>query len=280
MTASAFFTAIPTEPEQSERRERIAEELRGLYELGPEARDAEQNARLDRLEAERAHLSESGAVPGSYGERVRENCASWCETNGFPVAAECLRKLVLPAAPISPAPQAGGVREALERAAMECERQRIGPIVSSVDAALIHNGACDKCATAVRTLAALSSVEAGAGEALKYATNLLQTIAEKHYPDRVPEWKPLPELIGVLTQIDNLTSGMTRAALSQSPTAPGLVAAAEWHEQIERRICALEKDSHEPVNVVAATEFDALSERVSELERTRSLSASDRREEG
>jgi len=62
--------------------------------------------------------------------------------------------------------------------------------------------------------------------ALGYATRLLEAIAEKHYPDRVPEWKPFPDLFGVLTQIDNLTSGMVRAPQEGA----GLVKALEWCE--------------------------------------------------
>src|SRR5690606_35207528 len=40
-----------------------------------------------------------------------------------------------------------------------------------------------------------------------YATRLLVSLMEKHYPDRHPDWSPLPDLMGVLTQIDNLSTG-------------------------------------------------------------------------
>jgi hypothetical protein len=33
----------------------------------------------------------------------------------------------------------------------------------------------------------------------------------KHYKDVAPDWKPLDDLIGVLTQIDNMTTGLKRA---------------------------------------------------------------------
>jgi len=45
--------------------------------------------------------------------------------------------------------------------------------------------------------------------ALNYARRLAQSIWTKHY-NIVEEWKPLDDLIGVLTQIDNMTSGLTR----------------------------------------------------------------------
>jgi hypothetical protein len=45
--------------------------------------------------------------------------------------------------------------------------------------------------------------------ALNYARRLAQSIWTKHY-NIVEEWKPLDDLIGVLTQIDHMTSGLTR----------------------------------------------------------------------
>jgi hypothetical protein len=52
-------------------------------------------------------------------------------------------------------------------------------------------------------------------EALKYATGLACSLAIKHYSE-LHQWKPLPDLIGVLTQIDNMTTGMSRSTLSHS----------------------------------------------------------------
>jgi len=45
---------------------------------------------------------------------------------------------------------------------------------------------------------------------LGYATRLAVAIWEKHWKDQSPDWQPLPDLMGVLTQIDNMTSGMIR----------------------------------------------------------------------
>ena len=45
-----------------------------------------------------------------------------------------------------------------------------------------------------------------------YAKALAVAIWEKHYKADAPDWKPLPDLMGVLTQIDNMTAGMVRAA--------------------------------------------------------------------
>ncbi len=52
--------------------------------------------------------------------------------------------------------------------------------------------------------------------ALGYATRLAIAIHAKHYAE-VTQWKPLPDLLGVLTQIDNMTSGLIRAPLSAQP---------------------------------------------------------------
>lgn len=66
-----------------------------------------------------------------------------------------------------------------------------------------------KIAAAIRAL-----IPEDREDALMYATRLLVGIVEQHYPDRVPEWRPLPDLVGVLTQIDNAVSGLSRAAPS------------------------------------------------------------------
>ena len=50
--------------------------------------------------------------------------------------------------------------------------------------------------------------------AIDYATRLAVSLWEKHYKDDAPDWKPLDDLIGVLTQIDNMICGL------QKPDAP------------------------------------------------------------
>lgn len=46
--------------------------------------------------------------------------------------------------------------------------------------------------------------------AMSYATTLATALHAKHYAE-VTQWKPLPDLLGVLTQIDNMTAGLKRA---------------------------------------------------------------------
>lgn len=45
--------------------------------------------------------------------------------------------------------------------------------------------------------------------AMSYATTLATALHAKHYME-VTQWKPLPDLLGVLTQIDNMTASLTR----------------------------------------------------------------------
>ena len=42
----------------------------------------------------------------------------------------------------------------------------------------------------------------------EYAKRLAIYLWEKHYRDIAPEWEPLKDLMGVLTQIDNMISGL------------------------------------------------------------------------
>jgi len=48
-------------------------------------------------------------------------------------------------------------------------------------------------------------------EAYGYAKRLAEFIWEKHYKKESPDWTPLPDVLGVLTQIDNMTCGLEKA---------------------------------------------------------------------
>ena len=52
-----------------------------------------------------------------------------------------------------------------------------------------------------------------------YARRLAEAIWQKHYKAVAPQWKPLDDLMGVLTQIDNMTSGLTARQEEQEPVA-------------------------------------------------------------
>ncbi len=73
--------------------------------------------------------------------------------------------------------------------------------------------------------------EGSGGEAVAYAKRLAVFLHAKHYAE-VEQWRPLEgDLIGLLTQIDNMVSGLTRAP---SPPAGGgePVAEPEIHQRI------------------------------------------------
>jgi hypothetical protein len=46
---------------------------------------------------------------------------------------------------------------------------------------------------------------------LDYATRLATAIWEKHWKAEAPQWQPFPDLIGVLTQIDNMVIELEKA---------------------------------------------------------------------
>ena len=56
-------------------------------------------------------------------------------------------------------------------------------------------------------------------EAFGYAKRLAEFIWAKHYKNESPNWTPLPDVLGVLTQIDNMTCGLEKATPEQEPVA-------------------------------------------------------------
>jgi hypothetical protein len=63
------------------------------------------------------------------------------------------------------------------------------------------------------TKTALAEKDARIAEATRYAERLASILWQKHYKDQAPGWKPLSgDLVGILTQIDNMTSGLASRA--------------------------------------------------------------------
>jgi len=44
----------------------------------------------------------------------------------------------------------------------------------------------------------------------RYARDLALYMWAEFYKDSAPEWEPLDDLIGILTQLDNMVCGLTR----------------------------------------------------------------------
>jgi len=55
------------------------------------------------------------------------------------------------------------------------------------------------------------------GPEIAYATGLAKHLHAKHFP-HVTQWKPLPDLLGLLTQIDNMMTGFAVAPTPGSPS--------------------------------------------------------------
>jgi hypothetical protein len=65
-----------------------------------------------------------------------------------------------------------------------------------------------------------------------YAKRLATALWQQHYREDAPQWEPFDDLMGLLSQIDNMISGLTRAdALAQQPAAVDEARPLdEWHE--------------------------------------------------
>lgn len=88
-------------------------------------------------------------------------------------------------------------------------------------------------AYAVRARAAIRPLKGGPpspaqqdvlGAACRYAESLAVALVKRHWADETHGWKPLSgDLIGLLTQIDNMTSGLTRQPAQGVPEGWKLV---------------------------------------------------------
>lgn len=92
-------------------------------------------------------------------------------------------------------------------------------------------------------------------DAYGYASRLAVAIWEKHYKDAAPQWKPLDDLMGVLTQIDNMTSGLPRLAQQAEPVAkqarlplPGQIAALKAERDALLNILLRARDAIETLD--------------------------------
>jgi NTP pyrophosphatase (non-canonical NTP hydrolase) len=67
-------------------------------------------------------------------------------------------------------------------------------------------------------------------DALGYAQRLAVSLKEKFPADHAPDWKPLDDILGVLTQIDNITTGLIACSTAMNKSAEP-VAYAPFHEE-------------------------------------------------
>lgn len=74
---------------------------------------------------------------------------------------------------------------------------------------------------------------AAPADALQQATDLAAAIWSSHYRGIAPQWKPLPDLCGVISQIDNMAAGMTVKAAPAGHAEPVAWRVAEFWSSAE-----------------------------------------------
>jgi len=82
-----------------------------------------------------------------------------------------------------------------------------------------------------------------------YATTLATDIHAKHFPE-VTQWKPLPDTLGLLTQIDNMTCGLVMPAMDAQAELERLRASLlDLARRCERlkRPCGMDPESAQAV---------------------------------
>ena len=101
------------------------------------------------------------------------------------------------------------LREAARQALEALERPNAGLVP--------HNGEWMSIQSiAIAALRAALAQEQAEPDAYPYASRLAASIWERHYKGEAPNWKPLDDLMGVLTQIDNMATGLTRQGQEQA----------------------------------------------------------------
>lgn len=69
--------------------------------------------------------------------------------------------------------------------------------------------------------------ESQAGDDLRYATELARAIWVQHYFIDAPDWEPMESMHGVLSQIDNMVTGLSRSAAPVAAESEGWIAVAD-----------------------------------------------------
>ena len=77
-----------------------------------------------------------------------------------------------------------------------------------------YGGCAETCAHAADAIDAhlAQPAQAADARAVAYAERLARMLWQEHYAEDAPQWEPLAgDLLGLLSQIDNMASGLTRA---------------------------------------------------------------------
>ena len=105
--------------------------------------------------------------------------------------------------------------------------------------------------TAMDTNDRIAALERDLAAAQSYATTLAVSMHKQHYAEAAPNWQPLPDLVGLLTQIDNMYAGLRNdleAAEVENKRLVGLPLASLLEERYALQIAwetAKKQNSHD-----------------------------------
>lgn len=147
---------------------------------------------------------------------------------------------IIPLAPIGFPPPAAGWDDAIEAAKLVVERWSL-PTIQTPSMWLIDKAGI---VAEIEALRHNAPPDTGAGkssdinEATGYAERLAVALWEKHYKTEADQWRPLSgDLIGILTQIDNMTTGLAR--VPDHGGADAGVIDARWRTELDEIVSHL-----------------------------------------
>jgi hypothetical protein len=166
------------------------------------------------------------ALVQAYRAGALRNGPNGIDADAYAEAERAIRAWNLPdAAPASAQPDRGaaqddnGFRKALEEiAAMRGKGDCASDLIDIADSALAGLYATSPASQPVAPEAAQADYRT-----YDEACNLAKAIHAQHYRDDSPNWRVLPDLRGVISQISNMVAGMTRTHHVYRLTAPTTV---------------------------------------------------------
>ena len=101
-----------------------------------------------------------------------------------------------------------------------------------------HSEVIQRCVDAVEiALEAMAQPEQEPVDCYGYAARLATSIWKQHYQKTAPQWQVLDDLIGVLTQIDNMAAGLISTPLPVQPEQEPVAWEQFYEHFVERNFC-------------------------------------------
>ncbi len=82
-------------------------------------------------------------------------------------------------------------------------------------------------------------------QATREARRLAETIWRRRYRESAPQWKPLPDCVGLITQIDNMCAGLLEDAEQAAAAVARAVAEVESQLRAERIVFTQQRENFE-----------------------------------